>query len=535
MILVARGQIDEYGRNAVRIFDNSARKSMDPFKEFTHGGTLSVAEILFHTSFDYMFPLLAEDPQSVLAPGANTQGALLSLGTAIASDADANNMTENSSIPAVFTYLGQFIDHNITARTDREIGASRIATPDGMVMDLTPLPSKEVVRNLVNGRRPKLDLNQVYGDGPRIGKNASPTEADELFDHTLAFNVIPSGSGFDVPRQDDGTAIIADMRNNENLNISQLHCAFLVFHNKVLAALPAVMPKEDKFIRVRQLVRWAYQYIVLNDYLPNVCDATVVREILANGARHYAPDNDLLFMPLEFSVAAFRFGHSMIRPSYNVNSATMEVDLKDILGFKQFVTGGPPPKLDAGKIIEWHNFAKFSGAADPQMARKIDPFIAKVLGDMPNFFLPGSGTTIPAGPLLQHLARRNLLRGFLLSLPTGQAVADAMQMKPLKPAELRGEPGKPIYNAVVGGGFDTSTPLWYYVLREAEVQQGGDRLGSVGSRIVAETLIALVYRDKASYANNHDDAAVKANGIEVAAGTVIATISDLLKFAGVPI
>ncbi len=139
---------------------------MDPFKEFTHGGTLSVAEILFNTRFNYMFPLLAADPDCLLPPGATTQGALLSLGTAMATDAGA---LPDSTIPAVFTYLGQFIDHNITAQTDREIGVSRIATPDGNVMDITPLPSKEVVEKLVNGRRPKLDLNQVYGDGPALG------------------------------------------------------------------------------------------------------------------------------------------------------------------------------------------------------------------------------------------------------------------------------------------------------------------------------------------------------------------------------
>ena len=161
---------------------------------------------------------------------------------------------------------------------------------------------------------------------------------------------------------------------------------------------------------------------------------------------------------------------------------------------------------------------------------------------MPNFFLPGS-TSIGAGPLLQHLARRNLLRGFLLSLPTGQAVADAMQMQPLTPDELRGDPQSPIYAAVVGGGFDTSTPLWYYVLREAEVQQAGNRLGSVGSRIVAETLVALVYRDKASATSTiHKTPLVKPDGIDVGVGqshrwgwTPIATIADLLKFAGVPI
>jgi hypothetical protein len=322
---------------------------MDPFKEFTHGGTLNVAEILFQTRFDYMFPLLASNPECLLPPGATTQSALLSLGAAMATDTLAQPL--DSTIPAIFTYLGQFIDHNITAQTDREIGVSRIATPDGMVMDLTPLPSHEVVRKLVNGRRPKLDLNQVYGDGPGLGTNPSPTEADELFDlATLDFKVVADPPGFDVPRQNDGTAIIADMRNNENLNVSQLHCVFLLFHNKVAAGLPAALTKDQRYIRARQLVRWAYQYIVLNDYLPNVCDPTVVNDVAANGLRYYAPDNDLLFMPLEFSVAAFRFGHSMIRPQYQLNAATT-LPLSQVLAVKGLLTGGPPPKVASADII----------------------------------------------------------------------------------------------------------------------------------------------------------------------------------------
>lgn len=502
---------------------------MDPFKEFTHGGTLNVAEILFNTRFNYMFPLLAANPDCLLTPGATTQGALLSLGTAMASDTLA--MANDSKIPAIFTYLGQFIDHNITAQTDREIGVSRIATPDGNVMDITPLPSSEVVEKLVNGRRPKLDLNQVYGDGPGLGTDPSPTEADELFDlATLNFRVVKDAPGFDVPRQNDGTAVIADMRNNENLNISQLHCAFLLFHNKVAAGLPAALTKDQRYIRTRQLVRWAYQYIVINDYLPNVCDPVVVDDVAANGLRYYAPDNDLLFMPLEFSVAAFRFGHSMIRPQYIINAATT-LTLTQILSLGSLLGGGPPKKLNAADIIAWHNFAKIGGHPAPQMARKIDPLISAGLANLPVFL---QGSSILTGALLQHLARRNLLRGFLLSIPTGQAVADGMQTKALAPAELQGDPG-PIQDAVVGGGFDTATPLWYYILREADVQQKGNRLGSVGSRIVAETLSALVRRDGASYFNNPQDPAVKPNGIDVGGGTVIATIADLLKFSGAPL
>lgn len=366
-----------------------------------------------------------------------------------------------------------------------------------------------------------------------MGKNPSPTEGDELFNlATLDFKVVTDAPGFDVPRQDDGTAIIADMRNNENLNISQLHCAFLLFHNKVAAGLPAALTKDQRYIRARQLVRWAYQYVVLNDYLPNVCDPVVVDDIIANGVRYYAPDNDLLFMPLEFSVAAFRFGHSIIRPQYKLNAATT-LALMQILRVGALLAGGPPPKLKGADIIEWHNFANIPPHPAPQSARKIDPLISLDLGTLP-VFLPGSN--IPVGALFQHLAQRNLLRGFLLSIPTGQALADGMQTKALTPKELRGpQPNTPIYNAVVAGGFNSATPLWYYILREAEVQQGGNRLGSVGSRIVAETLIALVRRDGASYWNNMQDPAVKANGIDVGGGTVIATIGDLLKFSGAPL
>lgn len=507
---------------------------MDPFKQLSHGGVLDVAEILFHTRFDYMFPLLAENPECTLPPGANTQGALLALGTAMATD-DAS-MADDSTIPAIFTYLGQFIDHDITAQTDREIGISRIATPDGNVMDLTPLPADEVVHKLINGRRPQLDLDNVYGDGPGLGTGAhlGETEADILFDMHKRFRVVPVGAGFDVPRQADGTAIIADMRNNENLNISQLHCAFLLFHNAVAAALPMALSDNERYITARRLVRWAYQYVVVNHYLRTVCDPVVVDDVLANGNRYYAPDSDTIFMPLEFSIAGFRFGHSMIRPQYNLNmthTGATALPLSQVLSVGSLLDASE--KLQSQFLIQWHNFAEIAPHPAPQMARRIDPLISKDLGNLP-FKLPGS-TTIPAGPLLQQLARRNLLRSFLLSIPTGQSVADAMDIKPLSPAHLTDGVSSAISAALIGGGFETATPLWYYVLQEANYQQHGNHLGAVGSRIVAETLIGLLRKDRSSYLNNLMDPAVTAAGINVATGHVIATIGDLFTFAGVPI
>ncbi len=137
--------------------------------------------------------------------------------------------------------------------------------------------------------------------------------------------------------------------------------------------------------------------------------------------------------------------------------------------------------------------------------------------------------------MLQQLARRNLLRSFLLSIPTGQSVAEAMDIKPLSPAHLIDGVSPAISAALIGGQFQTATPLWYYVLQEANYQQHGNRLGAVGSRIVAETLIGLLRKDRSSYLNNSMNPAVTPGGINVATGHVIATIGDLLTFAGAPI
>ena len=333
---------------------------MDPFRQFTHGGVLHVAEILFHTSFDYMFPLLAANPDYLLPPGANTEGALLALGSAMAMD--DNSAANDSTIPAIFTYFGQFIDHNITAQTDRDIGVSDIATPDGNVMSLTPLPSSEVAQQLVNGRRPQLDLEQVYGDGPAIGTGANlgETEGDILYDGQKLLRTVSVPPGFDVPRQPDGTAIIADMRNNENLNVSQLHCAFLRFHDAIAQALPAALSNDERYIRARRLARWAYQYVVVNDYLRAVCDPVVVDDVVVNGNRYYAPSATAAFMPLEFSVAGFRFGHSMIRQQYNINAThtgATALPLSQILAVGSLLDAVAPKKLQPQYIIEWHNFA----------------------------------------------------------------------------------------------------------------------------------------------------------------------------------
>src|SRR5439155_10733470 len=187
----------------------------------------------------------------------------------------------------------------------------------------------------------------------------------------------------------------------------------------------------------------------------------------------YQPQVDA-FMPVEFSVAAYRFGHSMVRPSYTINQVVPELPifsgrrnpapLEDFHGFR---------RLPLFWTLDWTFFFDVGGGKSRQQARKIDTKLAEGL-----HHLPGQRGIRASLPL------RNLMRGRALGLPSGQDVAGAMGATPLTKQEL---------------GFDGPAPLWYYILREAQLKQNGRRLGEVGGRIVAETLIGLRDRDPLSY------------------------------------
>ncbi len=509
-------------------------------------GIQKVDEILFETPFGYMFPFLSTSPDCLLPVDANTIPALMDLGNAMGDpgNQDRERKGLNSRIPAIFTYLGQFIDHDITARTDRDDNEirNRIEESANGKIEVNPIDPADVVRVLKNGRRPQLDLDSVYGDGPGLLFNPkldSITEADALYNGELKFKVRARRNRIDLPRH-GRKALIADMRNDENVIISQLHAAFLRFHNKVVEEFKG--SEEMKYIRARQLVRWAYQYVVVNDYLPNVCDRNIVKDTLFNGPRFYAPgfSGGAIFMPLEFSAAAFRFGHSMIRPFYELNDGTQK-NIEELLGVANEERRAGDDLLEEindknyrlkdENVVSWSKFASFKHLpkVEPQRARRIDPLLAEGL-----FQLQNIGEGIRAGSILAMLAQRNLVRAFVLSIPHGQAVAGAMGVVPLRKGQLFDGISEDTKKALKKGGFVDRTPLWYYILREAEVQQNGQSLGEVGSRLVAETLIGLVKQDPNSYLNNLHEPAVKDDGI-VIKGSKIATIADLLKFAEVPI
>ncbi|MCB0207740.1 MAG: hypothetical protein KDJ52_00335 [Anaerolineae bacterium] len=508
-------------------------------------GVEDAEEISFNTPFGYMFSELAGSDDCKLPVGFPTIRALRQLGAAMADPGQPNNPQAgqfDSTIPAVFTYLGQFIDHDITARTDRDDGLNAIADKDGKDHKFTPLAPADVIRTLKNGRRPQYDLDSVYGDGPNlIGKNipGADTSAGCLYNDDYTLKVQRNGN-VDLPRE-GRKALIADMRNDENVMINQLHAAFLVFHNHVAANLDISLSNQSRYITARRLVRWAYQYVIINDYLKHVCDPHVVNDVLENGPRFFGPrvSGGPLAMPLEFSVAGFRFGHSMIRPFYRLNEMSQAVEINKLIDVSQaerrigndLLVLGPKNqyKLKPEFSVDWQNFAQFEHNT-PQKARRIDPLLAQGLLN-----LPIKNVMPPA--VLTHLAQRNLLRGYLLSLPTGQAVAAAMGVVPLTWRELTAGEPEAVHEAFAVGGFGQRTPLWYYILKEASVQKDGRSLGVVGSRIVAETLIGLAKEDPISYLNNtHNSAVAKdyygnPNGIDIGNNVTIKTIADILRIS----
>ena len=413
---------------------------------------------------------------------------------------------DNPALPAGFTYLGQFIDHDITFDPTSSFG--RQHDPDG----------------LQNFRTPRFDLDCLYLSGPKASPYLFDTRAPTKF--LLGRN---QAQELDLPRNTQQVALIGDPRNDENIVVSQLHAGFLSFHNAIVAHLTAKpanrerhgLPGESLFDTAQRLVRWHYQWVVLHDFLPRIVgQATVNARVTKDSAGrftialdHYQPEEEA-FIPVEFAVAAYRFGHSMIRPRYNLN----EVIVANIFGKPG---DDPLSHLGGGRRLPvawqagWDFFFKFPRRRTPQPSRKINGKLARQL-----FALPSTVVASPR-PELHSLAVRNLLRGKALGLPSGQAVATAIGATPLTNAQL----------GLTAAGWTDQAPLWFYILKEAaRAPRSGKRLGPVGGTIVAEVLLGLLKEDSTSFVNS-DTPWKPLRPIAPEAGKF--GIVDLLRFAGV--
>jgi len=422
---------------------------------------------------------------------------------------------DNEKVPAGFTYLGQFIDHDIT-------------------FDTTAL--QEVIVDplaLRNFRTPMLDLDCLYGMGPV----AQPYLYDRNDNDKFLIgrtNVNPGGGDSDVPtglphdlvRAPHGFALIGDPRNDENLIVGQTHLAFLRFHNKVVDWLREDPTRREAPLRktifeeARDTVIWHYQWIVVHDFLRRLLDEKQLGIVLrGEGERFYHLDEGQdAFIPVEYSAAAYRFGHTMVREVYDYNrvfnlTSPIPGSLDLIFRFSGLSGGGGGVPIPSDWIIDWRRFFEVGGGVSHGFSRRLDPFLAQTLQDLPGVPAPKS------------LAIRNLLRGRSLGLPPGQSVAKFMGFDPLKPSDIEQGPDGEIAKK---HNLHIETPLWYYVLKEAELQGGGERLGQVGSRIVAEVFIGLLRADIGSYLSR------KPNWTPVLPGKNKGdfTMADLLNFMG---
>jgi hypothetical protein len=402
------------------------------------------------------------------------------------------------TIPAGYTYLGQFVDHDLTMdRTDVMLGT-----------DVAPI-------DLLQGRSPRLDLDSLYGAGPGNAESAKFFDADGLHlkvGTTIAADGVKAKPGHDLTRVGTGTglaakqkALIPDPRNDENLIVAQTHLAMATFHNKVVDKVPVTLPTAQRFTRARKRVTLHYQWMLRHDYLPRICAPAVVNDVWTKGRKLVEPDakpTDVPTMPIEFSVAAFRLGHSMVRSEYNWNSRFPgTAGTLDYMFFFSAMGGdlGGERRLLSSWIADWRRMYDFSAAGKPglsapdggvNMAMRIDTRLTDPLASLPPSTF-GGNESVP--PMPRNLAFRNLTRANMVKLASGQQMvtrlkARGVNVAPLTRAQILTGSGGARLDHLTAAEKDAvakRTPLWFYILREAELN--GGRLKGVGARIVAET------------------------------------------------
>ena len=416
------------------------------------------------------------DPQALEAIGAKN-GPMQHSGSAL----------KTQAVPVAHIFFGQFVDHDITldisssfARLDR-------------------------AEDTTNVRTPTLDLDCIYGDGPEGSPYLYYHKRPKFSGVKLLTGAdMPSPTPFqtdDLLRTPDDRAIIGDPRNDENRVVSQLQLGMIRFHNKVVDHLDAEgVPEGELFEEAARMVRWHYQWIVVNDYLKTLVGAPLLADILGHGRRIYRPEHCTFnapygggpFIPVEFSVAAYRFGHSMIPQRIQIQHGKSALDV-----FGPTLGHGFCPLSDADAVVHWPQVLDLSDSTVDR-ADQLDAKMAKDLLDLP--FVAAGG--------VKSLAVRNLLRGQAFLLPSGETFAELCERPAAEVGTVTAKARALASDAGHARALDGGTPLWLYILIEAgEIGQEkapgtfikGEGLGPVGGRIVAETLIGLQELDSHAY------------------------------------
>ena len=349
-----------------------------------------------------------------------------------------------AGVAAVWPFFGQFLAHDITA-------------------DRSPLVDRAERADLRNARTARADLEGLYGAGP-VGM-------PYLYRRDDPAKLLLSVGECDLPRNHEGIALIGDPRNDVQLFTSQMAVAFIKLHNRLVDRLRDD-GVDDVFGEARRATTWHYQHVILREFLPALIGAQLAAELLDQGPRLYRVDDEP-YIPFEFADAAHRYGHAQIRDRYQVNERFGPLPVfPDLMGF------GPVPPEHA---VDWTLQIDVGGHAPAQRAMRIDPRLpAPLIG------LPTEVSGSQPGTDYASLATRDLQRGQAVGLPSGEAIAREL--------------GVPVLDREdVGLGWTDETPLWFYILKEAELLHDGEQLGPVGGRIVGEVLVGIVDADPGSF------------------------------------
>jgi hypothetical protein len=359
---------------------------------------------------------------------------------------DGGDQDDDSAVEAGWPFFGQYVAHDITA-------------------DRSPLRAHADLDALRNMRSPRANLEALYGGGP-LGSPYMYSRADPA--------KLLENDG-DLPRNQEGFALVGDPRNDVHTFMNQMQVAFIRAHNRLVDRLREDgCPEEDLFEEARRALTWHYQWVVVNDYLPGLLGRELTDRITTSGPRHYRPE-DRTYIPVEFADAAFRYGHSQIRQLYRLQPRGPELPLfPDLVGF-----------CDIGQHrVDWSLLFDVPGRERAQRATPIDGRLPRSLIELPRAI-----TGAVDDEAYHSLAARDLERGEGTGLPSGEDVARAIGEDQLSEEDV----------GLAQHGWHGETPLWLYILRESSAREGGERLGPVGGLIVGEVLVGIISRDPESY------------------------------------
>ncbi|WP_158284735.1 peroxidase family protein [Oricola cellulosilytica] len=449
--------------------------------------------------------------------------------------------SNNPDVPAGYTYLGQLIAHDVIFNNTADLAGQReeherpFASP---ALDLDCLYRGGPERSPIiyawakdADERCLLRMGKTSGRayrGPDTGSKHPSASADPVAMDLPGLSLCPEAtSSSEVPEKDPqgrcpADRLIGDPRNDNNLILSQICVLFHRFHNKVCAEVAGqsdIRPGKEVFEIARMVVIDTYRHIVRNDYLSHILEPRtwmVQQKAQARGEHFYAKRlaiDPTTPLPSEFWLGAMRIGHAMAQPVYEINGVQPQpVSLATVMSFRRANVHNPQNVAGQPVTNDWLvDLDRFFAADDHEpviASRRIRPAIARALY---------SGKSLQPADLegvrslyerLGGVPFRDLARGYLRGLPNSQYLAAMFGVPHLSRSELigddrsglRGMYGASIKNPLQEADFDAigaladDTPLEWYLLREAEVQNGGRRLGALGSAIIADILFSLLDR-----------------------------------------